>query len=306
MARPTLRDVHPTNQALARISIAYKNQDYIADQVFPTVTVQKKSDYYFRYGKDFWFRDRAKPRAPGARADRADYAIDTASYVCLNYSLAHGIPDEVRDNADAPLQPDVEAAEFISDGLDLSREIRVATIICSSTGWSTANTPSIQWSADNSDPWNDIMTAIDGVVGNTGRMPNVGVMAWPTWRYLANHPDFLDRIKYTRSSGKLELSDLQAWFNLEKLLVGLARKEVSQEGVTSSMQWVWDDDFWVGYVPPAPALRTPAAGYVLRWGARETNRFREDQEHQDVYEIGEFTVEVVTASDAGAIVYNAV
>jgi hypothetical protein len=46
MANPTVNDVH-IDGPLANISIAYKNAGYIADQVFPIVTVQKKSDKYF-------------------------------------------------------------------------------------------------------------------------------------------------------------------------------------------------------------------------------------------------------------------
>ena len=72
------------------------------------------------------------------------------------------------------------------------------------------------------------------------------------------------------------------------------------------MGYVWDDDFWCGYVPANAALMTPAAGYVLQWGSRTVSEYREDQEHQDVYEVQEYTDEITTASDAGAIIYNAV
>ena len=46
MAMPTLHDVH-IDGPLSNVSIAYKNENYIADQVFPALAVAKKSDKYF-------------------------------------------------------------------------------------------------------------------------------------------------------------------------------------------------------------------------------------------------------------------
>jgi hypothetical protein len=107
--RPTLRDVH-VNRPLSNVSIGFQNAAYIAQQVLPVVQVEKKSDVYFSFDKASWYRDRAKPRAPGTRAQRGDYAITTASYICISDALAKSIPDEVRENVDDPLSPDVEAS----------------------------------------------------------------------------------------------------------------------------------------------------------------------------------------------------
>ena len=127
MPRPTLRDVH-VDQPLSAFSQAYWNDSYIAAQVFPEVRVDNKSDVYFVFDENAFFRRRAKPRAPGTRSQRADYSISTASYLCLSYALAKEIPDEVRDNADAPLRPDFNATEFVSDALMLDQEVRVAQL----------------------------------------------------------------------------------------------------------------------------------------------------------------------------------
>lgn len=305
MPRPTLRDVH-VNRPLSQVSIAYANADYIAEQVFPMLSVDKKSDLYFVYEKSAWFRSRSGIRSPGTRAPRADYSITTASYLCINDSLAKEIPDEVRENADVPLRVDVDATNFVTDGLMLGLEIRVANIVTASGGWSYSSSPATQWSSDTSDPWGDIDNAVNGVVSTIGRQPNVAVMSWDVWRHLRQHPDFLDRIKYVRPGGRIEPIDLQSWFGFAKVLVGTALKDTSQEGASASISYIWDDDFWCGYVPPNPSLMTPATGYVFTWGNREIRRYRQEQEHVDVLEGQWYTAEVVTASDAAGIVYNAV
>jgi len=300
MPSPTARDVH-VNQPLTRISIAYRNADYIADQIFPIVPVDKQTDCYFVFDKQSWFRNRSGPRAPGTRAPRADYGITTASYLCVNDSLGKEIPDEVRANADAPLKPDITATQFVTDALLLALELRVAALITACANWTGASNPSVQWSSDVSDPWGDIDTAVNSVVSNTGRAPNVAVMSWDVWRNLRQHPDFLDRVKYTRSGGRIEATDLASWFGFDKVLIGRSIYDSALEGATSEMGYVWGDDFWCGYVPPAPALEVPSSGYILTWGTRKVERFREEEEHQDIVTAEWYTDEIICASDAGSI-----
>jgi len=305
MARPTVSDVH-VNKPLSNISVAYRNAEFLADQVFPSVRVDKKSDHYFTFGKSAWFRDEAAQRAPGTRAARGEYDISTASYVAVPYALATPLPDEVRSNADNPLTPGVTAVEYVTNGLLLAREIRVATMVTTSTNWAYSSSPTTQWTSDTSEPETDIDNAINGVVSETGRFPNVAVMSWDVWRKLKNHPNMLERLKYTRPGGVLNTADLREWFGFEKVLVGMSLYDTSKDGQSGSMAYVWGDDFWCGYVPANAALMTPAAGYVLEWGTRTVSEYREDQEHQDVYEVQEFTDEVITASDAGSILYDVV
>jgi hypothetical protein len=50
MPSPTVRDVH-IDSAMSEISIAYRNKLYIAPQVFPVVSVEKRSDKYFVFGR---------------------------------------------------------------------------------------------------------------------------------------------------------------------------------------------------------------------------------------------------------------
>lgn len=305
MARPTVSDVH-REAILESVSIAYRNEAYLYPQVFPEVQVEKKSDYYYIFGRGAWFRDEVGIRAPGTKAKRVDYTLTSASYNCINYAIAHPIPDEVRDNADAPLQPDVNATEFTTDALMRAQERRVATIITASDGWAYAASPTIQWSSDTSNPWGDIIAAVNGVVQQIGRRPNVAVVSWDVWRYLMNHPDFLDRIKHTKPSGMVEPADVANWFQFDKFLIGYSLYEKAMEGQTASMTYIWDDDFWCGYVPTNAQLMTPAAGYCLRWKAREVRRYREDQERQDIVEACHYLDEVKTASEAGGVLYDCI
>lgn len=308
MPRPTTRDVHPQNAALQNISIAYRNENYIWRQVFPVVTVDKKSDFYFVFDRQSWFTSRSGQRAPGTRAPRAGYSLSTGSYLCINDSLDTPVPDEVINNADMPLRPLVTATNFVSDGLELGAEIRVATLVTASTNWAYAASPASQWSNDNSDPWGDIDGAKNSVIVQVARMPNVAAMSWDTWRHLSQHPDFLDRVKYTRASGRVEPGDLRSWFGFEKVLIGTAVRDIALEGQSASQSFVWGDSFWCGYVPDVASLEVPAAGYTLVWKEqnRQMNQYREEAERQWIVGSEWFTSEKITASESGAVIFNAV
>ena len=301
MPRPTARDVHPSLAALTRISIAYSNNQFVYPDVFPIVQVEKKEDFYFVYDRASFFRNRSGPRAPGTEAPRGTYGISTASYICLNDSIAFDIPDEVRNNADAPLQPDVDATEYVSNQLELGLEIRVANVVTACGNWTSASNPTALWSNPSSSPFGDIMNGINAVVSTIGRKPNVAVCSWNVWRYLVDHPDFLERIKYTRPGARLESQDMRSWFELDKMVVGAAIKDTSEEGATAAPAYVWGNMFWIGYVAPNPSLRTPSSGYVFRWQNKSMDRFREELKYQDVISAQQFTAEKISASDAAAI-----
>lgn len=306
MANPSVHDVH-IDGPLANISIAYKNESYIADQVFPNVPVTKKSDKYFVFSKGDWFRNEISERGPGTEAQEIDYGITTASYNCTTRALSKVIADEVRANSDSPLRPDVEGVELITDKLLLGREARVAALTTGGSGlWAYSTTPGVQWSSDSSAPISDIETMIDAIVGSIGRFPNVAVMSWAVWKSLRNHPDLLERVKYTRTDSVVRPSDLELWTGISKILVGTQIFDSGKEGATSSMGYVWGDQFWCGYVPANASLMTPAAGYTFTWESRTVKRYRLDTRHADKLEVEESTDERISASDSGGVLYNCI
>lgn len=185
--------------------------------------------------------------------------------------------------------------------------MRVATLTVGGSGsWVYSASPTTQWSSDTSSPLSDIDTAINGVVSVIGRFPNTLVMSWEVWKALRNHPDLLARIQYVRSDAIIRPADLALWTGVPKILVGTQLYEKASEGASSSPAFVWGDQVWLGYVPPAPSLMTPSAGYVFTWEQRTVKRYRLDERHADKFEVEEAMVPVITASDAGAILYNCV
>jgi hypothetical protein len=296
--RPTTSDVH-IDRALTRVSIAYRNPNYIADMIFPAVPVQNQSDKYFTYDKASWFRDEAGVRAPGTRGPEVEYSTSTGTYACVEISATKVVPDEVVANADSPLAPRREAVEFATDKVQLRVERDVAGIVFGNGSWAASATPSTTWDNDASDPLADLETGRETIVEAIGREPNVMVMGRNVWTDLKHHPDLIDRIKYTNSTGILTLDKLKGLFEIPNIYVGTAIYNSAGEGATASYSFIWGKSAWIGWVPPSAGLMQPAAGYIFQWKNRRTETFRRDEEKADAIRVSAHYVAKVTATDAG-------
>lgn len=269
MPQPDTRDVH-VDAILTQYSLAYQNLDYIADRIFPVVGVQKQSDKYFTYTKSFWFRDLAQLRAPATESVGSGYEVSTAAYFADNYAFHMNVADEVRANADNPLRPDQEAVNYVTDRLALLRERKWVADFFTTSVWGTDNTTATDWSTyGTSDPIGDIETAMNTMRKTTGKRPNTLVMGADVWSSLRNHPDLIDRIKFTQKglvSKDLfaSLTDLSA----DNILIGEAIVDTSEEGAASSFADIWGKHALLLYVDPAVSTMTPTAGITFVW-----NRF---------------------------------
>src|SRR3990167_386639 len=159
MATPTQQQVHLDN-ALTNISVAYRNETYIGDSIFPNVPVIHQTNKFFVYNKADWFRNEVAARAPGTRAQRVDYTLSTDNYLCQEWAVAKGVADEVVANADSPLRPLVEATEYVTDKMFLNKEKRVADLVNGSGAWSASATPGTLWDNDSSDPVGNVNLAV--------------------------------------------------------------------------------------------------------------------------------------------------
>lgn len=296
MASPTTGQVH-IDKAMTNVSIAYRNENYIGSQVFPTVPVQKISDKYFTFDKGDWFRDEAGLRSPGTVGPIVEFSLGSAAYSCQPIAAGMWVADEVVDNADAPLQPRRDATEYATDKVMLYAERVIASDVFG-TGWASSTTPSTLWDDDASDPMGDVETGRETVVGLIGREPNVMVIGREVWSDLRHHPDLLDRIKYT-SVGRITPELLANLFGIPKLLIGNAIYNTAVEGATESYSYIWGKHAWMGYVTPSPSLMAPSAGYLFTWKNRTVERVRDNIRKADLVRVEWHLDSKTTATDAG-------
>jgi len=285
--QPTRSDIH-VNRPLTNLSIAYiqDQADFIHDKVFPAVPVQKQSDRYIVYTPDFWFRAKAAKRAPATESVGSGFHIDnTPSYFCDKWGFHMDVDDEMRTNADEPINVDRDATEFVTRNLLLQREIQFLGTFMKTTLWKgfvvsgtaydfapNLSTPASGldgygggfWSSDTSLPIKDIDNLISGVKSQTGFAPNTLVLSEDVYYALKNHATILDRIKYTQT-GIVTTQLMAAVFGVERVLVAGAVLNSAQEGQSASYNYMMTNSFLLTYAAPEPAILRPSAGYIFSW-----------------------------------------
>lgn len=307
---PTAGDVH-VNKMLSNISIGYSNEEYIADQVFPIVMVDKQSDIIPAYTQDYWFRDDASLIPEGGVAPDIGYEVDTsATYYCQEYGSRHFISDKRRANQDTPFDADREATMLVTEKLFIRRERAFVSSFCTDSVWGTdkdGGVDFVKWSSfGSSDPITDVRDYKRTVRRLIGRDPNTLVLGDMTYDKLMDHPDVLDRIKYTeRGIATTEL--LAALFDLDRVLVGRSIYASADEGAsTQTYAANWDDDALLLYVAQRPSLYTPSAGYTFVWrtGPEAGSGPQWIRKYHDTEKRGDY-VEGLTCYDQKATVSNA-
>jgi hypothetical protein len=324
MAQPDTRSLLVAGP-LQNVSIAYRNRNYIADRVFPIIDTADAKAKIARYLKGAWFRDEAAIRGPGARAARGGYPIDWITASTTEYAFAKEVTDEDRRFLKAtnapPLKPDQDAIEFCADRIDLKKERLVASMIIAGT-WSGVAGEDAEggWAAASGSNTfiTDVETRIETIRSNTGIRPNVLVLSANTLAAVKQVSDVLDRIKYVER-GIVSAPLIAALFELDEVLIGDAIYSSAKEtkaGTDFTAVNIWEKNATKGsaflcYRPSSPGLKTPMAGCQVRLmyennQARRVTSWREDAEHQDVYEVAEESDIVQTGADCGFFWYDTI
>lgn len=281
MPQPNVNNVH-IDAILTNISVAYiqNTANFIADKVFPVVPVDKKSDLYFSYTKADWFRDEAQKRADGTASAGSGYGLTTGSYQADVFAFHKDIGDQTRANADNPLNPDMEATQFVTQRLLLRREVQWTNDFFKTGVWSTdvagtgtANQAGTYWSdyvnsptSYTSDPIAQVENAKASILSTTGYEPNTFVLGYKVFQVLKNHPMLIDRYKYTQAGAIVTEELLAQLFGVERVLVAKAVVNSSVEGnATQSLGFVAGNSALLCYSAPNPGLLTPSAGYTFMW-----------------------------------------
>lgn len=319
-AQPHEKDVH-IDKPLTNISIAYiqDKDEYFAEDIFPRIPVEKKSDKYFKYNKNDWFRDEAKKRAPSTESAGSGYRQSTDTYDCDVWAFHKDIDDRVRSNEDEPLDAERDSTEFVMQRLLLRRDIDFTNKYFTASAWDTDKDGSgsdfDQWD-DYSDsaPLDDVTAWRRNVKIKTGFKPNGLAIGGEVWDKLKNHPDILERIKYTRSAINISVDLVTSAFELDRIVVCEPIKATNEEGESGDYSMIVGKIGLLYYIPERPSIRKPSAGYTFAWtgyGGQNAygvtiRNFRQERIRSDRIE-GEMAYDMkVVASDLGVYLDNVV
>lgn len=283
------------DKVLTNISLAYPNNEFVGNALFPTVNVKKQTDKYYWFGREMWVPEDTDYRAPGTEANEiSGLTVALDSYYASEHALEIAVYDEERENVDSPMSPDSDATNLVTQKILLGREMAMMNFVYDSTKYASTNTITLsgtsQWSdLVNSDPITIVHNAIRAFHANVYFEPNTAVVPYQVMSVLEDHPKILARIQYT-DRGILTPDLIAAVLGLKKVIV----PEVaygSGVGFAMTSTYLWGKNVLLAYVPPSPGLRVPAFGYEFVWGysgsgAMQVDRWREEKRKSDLIRCG--------------------
>lgn len=325
MANPTQSDLH-VNIPLTNVSIRYKQNsgDFLADRVFPKCPVNSQSNLYTKYSKSDWRKTRATRRASATESAGTGWNTTTDSYFAHVYAVHHDIDDQKRANADSIWHLDKNAAELVTNDLQLKRDLDWNANYFAAGKWATeyaGGTDFTKWDDAGSDPIGDFQKWKIAYRLLTGTAPNKAVFGAEAMAALLQHPDIIDRIKFTQR-GIVTEELLAVLFGVGEIITSWASigtgpdipDAKAQDAATDYSFLSNSTSVLLAYAPPAPSLETPSAGYTFTWsdyvgGNNEgirIKKFRQEAIASDRVE-GEMTYDMkVVCPDMGVYISDAV
>ena len=318
MSLPTPGDVH-VNRPLTNLSVAYIQAaaDYAADRAAPVLGGENQSDVFFKFDKDYWFRDSLKVRGPGAQAEEAGYGVSTDSYFAPVWSIRKKIDDQVRKNTDSPLDTDRNAMQFLSQLAMIRREKAFAAVALTTGVWGSdvagvSGSPGAgevkQWNDAASTPLEDVAAERSIQKKRTGLFPNVLVLGQEVWDKLKVHPDILALVNggATTINPALVTRQMVAQaMELEEIVVSGAVENTAAEGATFSGSFIAGKKGLLLHRNTAKTVEAVTAIRTFTWKGYAGNdlgvrvlKYREEP-HFDVVEVESAFAHKIVASDAG-------
>jgi Phage major capsid protein E len=273
---------------LTQIMVAYAQQtkDFIADKVFPVVPVQHISDFYYRYGRRAFLQTQAAIRAPGTESVGVEWEFTKNSFTTQVWALHHDIEDQLRSNADANFQLDTTGTELITQQMLLRRDLQWISQYFISGAWgetltgTSSSSPSAsqftQFDVAGSTPIEVFRAAKLRFKRRTGMMPNVAVFSANAYNSLLDHPEIIERIKYTQT-GIVTQQLVAAMLDIDTVLVASAVQATNLDeelvaDTAPTTQWITGasatadaNGVLLVYAAPRPSRNTPSAGYTFAW-----------------------------------------
>jgi hypothetical protein len=275
MANPQAGDLQ-VNIPLTLIQSAYiqGNNDFIADQIFPIIGVQKREGRYWTFSRDEWYRSEAALRGPATQSVGSGFTLTSAPlYNCDVYAFHKDIDKQTRAETDAQGFFDIQATstKFVTRQLLLKREQVWASKFFTTGIWSTNRVGAsdfTQFDDAASTPVDVIGSIIDNVAEATGLRPNLMITVPRVMRALRRNAQIADLARSVAPKTGESLPTaalLQEVLEMPRVVVASTILNTSVEGQTAAYAPLYGKSILLLHVAETPSLETPSAGYIFNW-----------------------------------------
>ncbi len=310
---PEPKNLH-VDTTLSNLSVQYRNAEMLWPLILPLIVVGKRSDKYFKYNKEDSFKLVDDKIGPKSLPNEVDWGVTQENYSVKDHALGDWLPQEVIDNADNPVSPEIDTNDFINLLLDIAQEKRVADLVFAAGTYPSGNKVQLsgtgQWAGSADDPVGDVIAAVEGCFMRANTIV-FGQEAWQKFRKL---PEILDAVKgssrFQGSPGGLATApEVAGLFEVEKILVGRSRYISTKEGQTATYTRLWGKHCAALYVVPNPGIKSITFGGTFSETPKQTMRDFDPKrgvKGANYIKVAWNSDEKIIASDLGYFIQDAV
>jgi len=273
------------NAYLSNMSMAFfaEMSDFVATTIFPLCPVQQSTGYYYTFSREDLARDNVRRKPSFGKVEPAIMGQTDNTYKCVVDQVIVGIDqiaalDYQRARVPGVADPRRAKVRFASEQMLLHQDVLFAKNFFKTGVWSdewagVATNPTgkqfLKFSDSNFDPvaFFDARRAAIKEVGR--RTPNRLALGMNAYNALKNHPDIVDRVKYTGTTAnpaKVTPQVLAQLFEVEKVVVLASSYNSAGIGEAENMQFICDaNSALLCYATPTAQIDEPSAGYIFTW-----------------------------------------
>lgn len=272
------------NNYLTNMSMAYFQEegDFVAPSIFPICPVGLSSSYYYTFSKADLARDNVSRKPAFGKVDPALMGQTDNTYKCDVDQVIVGI-DQIdslnfqRSRAPGVADPRRAKVRFATEQLKLHLDLIFAQNFFRDGVWADewagiAGAPVgkqfLKFNDANFDPVNFFDARMKEIKQRGRRRPNRLALGVDSFNALKNHPDIIERVKYTGSTANpaiVTTSALAAILQIEQVRVLESTYNAAGVG-DEDMQFVCDPaSALLCYATANPAIDEPSAGYIFTW-----------------------------------------
>jgi hypothetical protein len=264
------------------MQFAQDSTSFVAGVASSMIPVELESSKYNVYPPGYFWRDESQVRPLGGRPVQVGYAIEDGNYSAEEWALEHMIDDRTRRNTRAQINLDTNATRLLT-GKQMIRADRIWADNFFKTGvWGmevtgVADSGSVDpdhfllWDDDASTPLNDVEEWKEQIRLATGMEPNVLIFGANVRKRVKNHPDIIDRIKYSER-GMITNEMMAGLFEVDNVRVARALYNTAQERLPNdqhggkNLTYIVDpNSALLAYIDPNPSLDSPTAIANFAW-----------------------------------------
>ena len=301
----------PVDAVLTSIAVAYRNENFIADDVLPIVPTGNQNFKYRKYDAAESFTIPKTTVGRTSAPNQVQFGFTEEDSSTVDYGLDEPVPNSDIENAPAEYNPLAAATKRVTDLILLDREKRTAELVFNKNSYADNKRVTLagteQYSHANSDPLKSILSYLDACV----MRPNIMVVGQPAWTGLRTHPKIVKATN--RNSGDSGVAAREAvaeLLEIDKIIVGSGWYNSSKKGQDASLVRLWGKHIALIFQDTLADINGRATfGFTAQWGGRQVKQIPDEDIGLNGgirVRAGECVRELVIAPDFGYFIENAV